>query len=500
MAMRLFTECGKRVERATGLDLDDVFAYTTPRMVVIKDRRLGLALMATQVAVFVYIVVYQVRGGGLCRLLRTWRLFPTPTASPPSSPPQIAFLQAYMREGAIIGQVRLRVQNPEAQYRWAPGTAPYCVGEGTPTTNFGVQPYRVTASGTYEYTGGNGVATPQLPCMYLPSELLSPDPTENGAIFIPSWINTRNDTLNGSVAVGAGGDCSGLQSATCTYTTASQSAAFVRDIGVATLLIDHSFSSTTRIARNSVVMNGDLLDPAGRNVDVCDAYTRIGQRCPSYVAVGVAATNDIVPLQALLTAGGVTNLDWAAGSLSNLRNKTRRMDGVVVLLQVRCAVRRRHESLQFPQFCVALLTTSPIVDPVHQLFPRRLWRATWHQHLQHRCRALRVHGEGALPVASLASLVRRLAEHCIGRRSLSRTQVSVVPETGYRAEDSISADGSIISEVRTVYDRRGIRIVVSQGGRIGGFNFQVRASRRGRARACSPTVVACSPHWRRQCW
>lgn len=52
-------------------------------------------------------------------------------------------------------------------------------------------------------------------------------------------------------------------------------------------------------------------------------------------------------------------------------------------------------------------------------------------------------------------------------------QVSIVPDTGYRAEESVSANNALVSAVRTVYDRRGIRIVVSQGGRIGAFAFQV---------------------------
>lgn len=54
------------------------------------------------------------------------------------------------------------------------------------------------------------------------------------------------------------------------------------------------------------------------------------------------------------------------------------------------------------------------------------------------------------------------------------SQVSIVPDTGYRAEVSVSSDNSLVSQTRTVYDRRGIRIVVSQGGRVGAFNFQVR--------------------------
>eukprot|EP01059_Diplonema_ambulator_P010177 TRINITY_DN20180_c0_g1_i1.p1 TRINITY_DN20180_c0_g1~~TRINITY_DN20180_c0_g1_i1.p1 ORF type:complete len:536 (+),score=193.84 TRINITY_DN20180_c0_g1_i1:46-1608(+) len=41
-------------------DLDDVFAYRTPKVVKIRDRRLGCARILIMLAVFVYIVVYEV--------------------------------------------------------------------------------------------------------------------------------------------------------------------------------------------------------------------------------------------------------------------------------------------------------------------------------------------------------------------------------------------------------------------------------------------------------
>lgn len=81
------TKCCARVEEKLG-DFDTVFSYTTPRMVMIKDRRLGLMMLFVQVAVFLYVIVYQ-----------------------------ILILQAYKRPGAVAGSVRMRLQAPSSAYR-----------------------------------------------------------------------------------------------------------------------------------------------------------------------------------------------------------------------------------------------------------------------------------------------------------------------------------------------------------------------------------------------
>ena len=40
-------------------DLDDVFAYTTPKKVIIRDRRLGLAHSTFLAGIMFYIVIWQ---------------------------------------------------------------------------------------------------------------------------------------------------------------------------------------------------------------------------------------------------------------------------------------------------------------------------------------------------------------------------------------------------------------------------------------------------------
>ena len=47
-------------ETFCGKDSDEVFAYNTPAVVRIKDRKLGLAKITFQLIAFIYIVIYNV--------------------------------------------------------------------------------------------------------------------------------------------------------------------------------------------------------------------------------------------------------------------------------------------------------------------------------------------------------------------------------------------------------------------------------------------------------
>ena len=47
-------------ETCCGKDSDEVFAYNTPAIVRIKDRKLGLTKLCFQVIAFVWIVIYNI--------------------------------------------------------------------------------------------------------------------------------------------------------------------------------------------------------------------------------------------------------------------------------------------------------------------------------------------------------------------------------------------------------------------------------------------------------
>eukprot|EP01064_Diplonema_japonicum_P031557 TRINITY_DN569_c2_g1_i1.p1 TRINITY_DN569_c2_g1~~TRINITY_DN569_c2_g1_i1.p1 ORF type:complete len:504 (+),score=91.96 TRINITY_DN569_c2_g1_i1:63-1574(+) len=50
----------KFVQKVLDVDADDLFAYKTPRRVVIRDRKLGMARILIMIALFVYVVIYEV--------------------------------------------------------------------------------------------------------------------------------------------------------------------------------------------------------------------------------------------------------------------------------------------------------------------------------------------------------------------------------------------------------------------------------------------------------
>jgi len=47
------------------------------------------------------------------------------------------------------------------------------------------------------------------------------------------------------------------------------------------------------------------------------------------------------------------------------------------------------------------------------------------------------------------------------------------PPPEYKAESVVTPTGAVPFPTRTVYNRHGVRVVVTQTGRIGRFNFQV---------------------------
>ena len=101
------------------------------------------------------------------------------------------------------------------------------------------------------------------------------------------------------------------------------------------MLIDHMMiASAVGISRASLDMAGSLVGVDGRAMDPCDDYAAIGLPCPPAVRVGVPGKPDIVPVQTLLRAAGVSSLDQRAGELGVLLDETLRFSGMVVVLSI----------------------------------------------------------------------------------------------------------------------------------------------------------------------
>ncbi|RYG56570.1 hypothetical protein EON66_02585 [archaeon] len=321
-----------RTRNAAELDLDDVFAYTTPRTVRVRDRYLGLTKYTVMIGVFSYVIAYQ-----------------------------LLAKQSYSAFGTIAGSVRLQLKEPSSIFRYPDGEAPYCLGgnaSGSPLYSF-PQP------GMYKYNGPGGVVAPQGVCQYLDARFAVNQPVEVGAVFIPSRISVSQQSAIPSSA------CATLGHSYCTWnTTVPDTLNYVADVDMFTLFvrspraraypaclhrvrvptltvvrsycaralvrtmqIDHAFTASNGVARSAYEMSGELLDSNGEPMDPCIAYTLKQLPCPYYVNVGKQDAKDIVPLRALMLAAGIDNLDTQTSNMTGL-NDTRRYDGVVIIINI----------------------------------------------------------------------------------------------------------------------------------------------------------------------
>jgi hypothetical protein len=175
-----------------GRDPDDMFAYTTGRKLSVRDRRLGLLFLVSQLAIAGYVVVYS-----------------------------IILKQGYMRTGSIQGVVRLQLKRPDTAFQWANGDAPYCKGG---TAN-GTTDYAFPALGSYRYIGdpSRSVTSIQGTCEYADARFAVPNAGETNAIFLP----TRT-TLIHEVATPAN-SCTTLQNSFCAWNTVNSSLTYLAD-------------------------------------------------------------------------------------------------------------------------------------------------------------------------------------------------------------------------------------------------------------------------------
>lgn len=279
-------------------DLDDVFAYKSVRTVRIRDRRLGLVFYAIQLAIFAYVIAYQ-----------------------------IVLRQQYMKEYDVIASARMQLLRPSFNYRWPGGVAPYCNtanGTGFPYTT-----YIFPTPGYYQYTM-NGILAAQGTCAYLDANSSVPDPLEKDAIFLA----TRT-TLTTQIA--SPSECNASQYTYCDWNSTSNEVFFTADAEMFTLLIDHVMAvPQLGITRTVSQMAGELTDFNGNVINPCDAYAAFGPfSCPTNVVnIGVQGRKDIVPIKTLLQAAGIPSLDVVAGTDDDLSNQTLRYSGLIIVISI----------------------------------------------------------------------------------------------------------------------------------------------------------------------
>jgi hypothetical protein len=352
-----------------------VFAYTTTRKVLIRDRYLGLTYIAAQIAILIYVVVYQ-----------------------------IVLLQAYFEKGSIAGVTRMSLRRPTPEYRWN-GDAPYCLG-----TNATSAPhYKVFLDSKYQYTNSKGFSLnqSQANCLYLDNRYALVSDSEVNAMFLPTRVSIIDEVVTPFAP------CINLQQEFCEWTTVSSNLTYTADVSMFTLLIDHSFTSTVGASYNVRQMEGKLLAADGAEFDPCSVYSSYSSGCPTYITSGGSGTTSVFPMQALLQAGGLESLDEPASTIGSLALETRRYAGLVMIIDI------QYTNFYLPGGGIKFGSNSFREDKV--VFAYR---------------------------------------------------VSVVPEQDYKSELVITADENKYAPTRTTYNQHGMRIIVTQSGRIGLFNFQ----------------------------
>lgn len=136
-----------------------------------------------------------------------------------------------------------------------------------------------------------------------------PDPFAS-PIMLPTRITTTSQSLEPAAL------CVSVNTSNCSWVnTSTDTIVYVADTELFTVFIDHAFSSTVGLGQSGRNMQGTLLGPVDPRtgqyptIDPCAAYVRRGLQCPSYVKLGVGGAQDIVAVDTLLEAAGVTSID-----------------------------------------------------------------------------------------------------------------------------------------------------------------------------------------------
>jgi hypothetical protein len=301
--------------------VDDVrCAYSTPRTLVIKDRRIGIALFLARAAIFIYIVT------------------------------QVFTDELYMAPSDLTSTVRLTLREPDAAFRWGGGAAPFCSGvteARAPSAALGAE-YAILSADAYAWRGGP--PQPRRPCAYLDAEDAVPI-LETDRALISSEVRSTRQRL---VSAATGDACASREQAGCVWAppyngsdAAVTRRVYVPDIEFFTILFDHSMvAPLANVARTVRQMSGSLRDARGRVLDPCEAYASAGLACPRArtapdggvqpgVNVGAPGVPDVVPVRALMLAAGIASLDQVAGSdNAAVQSSAYRQQGLVLIVDI----------------------------------------------------------------------------------------------------------------------------------------------------------------------
>lgn len=222
-------------DKIAGVDVDELFAYSTPRVVKIKDRSLGVTKLLLMFAIFCYIIVFQV-----------------------------AYKGEHFEVDEVEGISRMQWQQPTM--KWCNPMHKDCLSNITNAENL---PYCRQYMGTEEYKGSEQLTCTNKDAWELPVSLPA-------GVLMPTHISEYEQRrLCGPDVV----ECTAKfrfedeASKDAHLQRGTGEAEPVRDVFVAdveqfTVLIDHSFSTASgKLAYDDYAMQGYWLDCSGPGDD-----------------------------------------------------------------------------------------------------------------------------------------------------------------------------------------------------------------------------------------
>lgn len=272
---------GGCMAKIRGMDLDDLLAYQTIKMVKIRDRRLGAVHHILQIAIFIYIVVFT-----------------------------IIIQKRYLRSEAPTGSFRATVQQPGA---WPEASSlPYCM-----------QNQRQFPAGYDNYN-----------CTYF----LGLDLTYPPAMMDSILVSTRiKDTEYPIAANSACTDPVPLSTACApppnlaAVSNAPSKRYYMAGIEDYTLFIEHAvFGRQNKIAVTNMQCVGKLKYKNNKNKDPNDEQIQ-EELSLDYKKEHPARGGDVLKMSTVLKAADISSLDVDAKTNTN---KTLRYEGVLILMVV----------------------------------------------------------------------------------------------------------------------------------------------------------------------
>ena len=316
--------CGCWVRFWKKHDPDDVFAYSTLKIVKIRDRYLGLMHYTFMILIFTYIV-------GI----------------------QIVYFQSYLKSETPVGTVKLSLRRP--QYPDPCGDPPLQPCQGNANTPPDQLPYCVNSNAPYP----NG---DKLVCYYWDENSDVYPAVEETAIFGTSRVSLTRQSLSCDIT-----------DPSCDYqTVGSEIVAYIADIGNFTLrVIPRALAPTLNIVGSAYNMRGYLMQ---KKCPSCSSWVRN----PNYdFSTG---RGDIMSLNAIMD-GVFFDLDSQSeqSKAQGGAPESNRYDGIVFLIEISFNNKRTGDWIEYEYKPLALPFSSfKAVETVYNVYPTDRWLVNRH--------------------------------------------------------------------------------------------------------------------------